>query len=393
MAQGAPRRLIGKTLVGTQIAAYIVLLYIAGLAVRSVRNLGAVDVGFDPRNLIVFRLLAGGPGEERRLPALYEDLHRAIDDIPGVRSTTFSAMPLLAHAQWSETVQPDGAREPRDVHFQAVRWNFFETLGVGVVAGRSLLPGDHDRAAPVAVINESMARQVFEEPRPIGRDLSVLTGLRARTRVEVVGVVRDVKYSTLAEAAPPTLYLSWAQIPPIPVTFEVRTVVEPVDLLPVMRKTIQKTAPDVAVINLKTQEQQISEVTARERVLATTTAVFSVVGLLLASLGIHGVVSYGVTERTREIGIRMALGARWTDVVRLVLRDLLIVMGAGAIAGVVLAAIAATAITRLLVGVSPVDPVNLVVSILALAAPAAAGAYGPARRAALLNPTEAVRGQ
>ena len=369
----------------------MVLLAAAGLAIRTVHNLTAIDVGFDPDHLLLFRVDAGsGQRDDTPRAAVYEDVAAAIDALPGVRSTTFSAVPLLARTQWSETVQADGGT-PTEVYFQSVRWNFVETFGIRVLSGRSLSRGDHARAAPVAMINESMAGQVFGNPRAVGRHFQVLTGPRRQARVEVVGIVSDTKYSSLEEEAPPIFYLPAAQLPPAAMTFAVRTAVEPLALVPSVREVVKRTAPGVAVLNVKTQDQQIADTIARPRALAAATTVFGAVALLLACIGIYGVVSHAVTQRTREFGIRMALGARTGDLVRLVLAQVLVVAATGGALGVVLAINGMKVISRLLFAVSPGDPLTLAAAFVALIAAAAAAAVGPAQRTARLSMMDALR--
>ena len=392
MPRNAWRGFAGRAFVVVQVAGCVVLLAAAGLALRTVRNLNAVDLGFDTHRLLLFRVDAGsGQRAENHRPSVYEEVAAAIDALPGVESSTFSAVPLLARTQWSETVQPDRGGTPKDAFFQAVRWTFFETHGIRLLSGRSLSRGDHARAAPVAVINELMARQVFGDPHPIGRHFQLLTGPRRNEPVEVVGIVKDTKYSSLEERAPPTFYLSWAQLPAMAMTFAVRTAVDPSGLAPLVRDVVKRAAPGVAVLNVKTQDQQIAETIARPRALAIATSVFSAVGLLLACLGIYGVVSHDVTQRTREMGIRIALGARQGDLFRLVLPEVLVVAVAGAVMGVVLAMNAVKLIASLLFEVSPGDPLTLAGAVVVLMTAATGAAIRPVQRAARLNVTDALR--
>ena len=392
MTRTAWRGFAGRAFVVVQVAGCVVLLAAAGLALRTVRNLNAIDLGFDAHRLLLFRVDAGsGQRAEKHRPSVYEEVAAAIDALPGVQSSTFSAVPLLARTQWSETVQPDRGGTPKDAYFQAVRWTFFETLGIRILSGRSLSPGDHARAAPVAVINEMMARQVFGDPQPIGRHFQLLTGPRRHVPVEVVGIVNDTKYSSLEESAPPTFYLPWAQLPAMAMTFAVRTAVEPSALAPLVRDVVKRAAPGVAVLNIKTQDQQIAETIARPRALAIATSIFSAVGLLLACLGIYGVVSHDVTQRTREMGIRVALGARRGDLFRLVLPEVLVVAVAGSVIGVVLAMNALRLIASLLFEVSPGDPLTLAAAVVVLMTAATVAAVRPVQRAARLNVTDALR--
>ncbi len=392
MTRQSWRGFAGRALVVLQVAGCIALLAATGLAIRTVRNLNAVDPGFDAHHLLLFRIDAGsGQRADSRPPSVYEDVAAAIDALPGVESGTFSAVPLLARTEWSETVQPDRGRAPKEAYFQAVRWNFFETLGIRTLSGRTLSRGDHARATPVAVINETMARQVFDDPHPVGRRFQLMTGPRRHTHVEVVGVVNDTKYARLEESAPPTFYLPWAQLPPMGMTFYIRTAIEPSGLTPLVREAVTRTAPGTAVLNVKTQEEQIAETMAKPRALAVATGVFSVVGLLLACLGIYGVVSHDVTQRTREIGIRVALGAGRVEVFRLVLAEVLVVAVTGSVIGVVLAVNALKLIASLLFEVTPADPFTLAASVVVLTTAATLAAVRPAQRAAGLNVTDALR--
>ena len=392
MTRNAWRGFAGRAFVVVQVAGCVVLLAAAGLALRTVRNLNAIDLGFDAHQLLLFRVDAGsGQRAEDHRPAVYEEVALAIAALPGVQSSTFSAVPLLARTQWSETVQPDRGGTPKDAYVQVVRWTFFETLGIRILSGRSLSRGDHARAAPVAVINEMMARQVFGDPHPIGRHFQLLTGPRRHVPVEVVGIVNDTKYSSLEQSAPPTLYLPWEQLPAMAMTFAVRTAVEPSGLAPLVRDLVKRAAPGVAVLNLKTQDQQIAETIARPRALAIATSVFSAVGLLLACLGIYGVVSHDVTQRTREMGIRVAMGARRGDLFRLVLREVLVVALAGGVIGVVVAMNALKLIASLLFEVGPGDPLTLAAAVVVLMTAATVAAARPVHRAARLNVTDALR--
>ena len=386
------RGFAGRALVVVQVAGCVMLLAAAGLALRTVRNLSAIDIGFDPDHLLVFRLDAGsGQRADDPRTEVYEDVAAALDALPGVQSTTFSAVPLLARAQWSETVQADEGGTPKEAYFQGVRWNFVETIGISVLSGRSLSRSDHARASPVAVINETMARQVFDDPRAVGRHFQLLTGPRRKVHVEVVGIVTDTKYSSLEEEPRPIFYLPSAQLPPMAMTFELRTAVEPSGLVPLVREAVKRTVPGVAVLNVKTQDQQIAETIARPRALAAATSVFSAVGLFLACFGIYGVVSHDVTRRTREIGIRIALGARTGDLLRLVLTEVLVVAATGGALGVVLAINGMKVISSLLFAVSPSDPLTLTAAFFVLIAAAAAAALRPAQRITRLSMMDALR--
>ena len=192
---GGQRALMARTLIGVQIAASLVLLVVAGLFVRTLYNYSQVDVGFDVRNLLVFQIdPRSSASASGTVGDAYERVVGAVEALPGVQSATLSAMPVVARSQWTETVQAERAGTAQDVHIQAVRWNFFETLGMPLVAGRSLQATDISGAPRVAVINAAMARQVFEDDAPLGRHFAFVNGPERNIPIQVVGVVRDAKY-------------------------------------------------------------------------------------------------------------------------------------------------------------------------------------------------------
>jgi predicted permease len=321
----------------------------------------------------------------------YERLVSGLQALPGVKSVTASAMPVLAHAEWAESVLPDGSGTARDAYIQSVRWNFFETMGIPLSSGRGLSRGDSSKAPRVAVINDTMAAQIFGDRHPIGRHFRFLTGRDRNVAIEVVGVVRDSKYSRLEQDAPPTVYLPHRQVPPGPMTFEVRTWTDPAAMMPLIRTELRRLDSRVAPIDLKTQRQQIAETIATPRGLAWLTGGFSVAGLVLACVGLYGMVSFDVARRTHEIGVRMAIGAERGDVIRLVLRETMIVVAIGSVAGVLLAVAAGRLVGHFLFGIEPGDPLSIGAAIFLLAGATALAGYLPARRASRLDPTEALR--
>ncbi len=391
-AGGVQRALMARTLIAVQIAASLVLLVVAGLFARTLYNYSRVDVGFDPSNMMVFQIDPGPPSDNpARAFDLYERLVGAIEEVPGVRSVTMSAMPVVAQSQWTDTVRADDAGSGRDVKVQAVRWNFFETMGIPLVAGRSLQPADIDGGLRVAVINAEMARQIFDEAFPVGRHFQFVNGPSRNVPIQVVGVVRDTKYSSLREAAPPIFFMPYTQVPPRRMTVEVRTAGDALALAAGVRAAIREVDSGLPLIALRTQEQQISDTIRGPRTFSLLTAVSGALGLLLASVGLYGVVSYDAKRRTNEIGVRMALGARRPDVVRLVMGQTLWVVTIGALLGLLLAASASRLVASQLFGVQPFDVSTLASAAALLVAVACLAGYVPARRAAQLDPTQALR--
>jgi len=390
---GSRRGLASKLLLGVQVALSVMLLASAGLLARTLHNFSKVDVGFDADNVLVFRVAPETPNPARAFD-LYDRLVSAIEGVPGVRSATHSMMPLVAASYDDATVQPDGAERQQDVFYQVVRWNFFETMGIPLVAGRTVNAADGPNAPRVAVINEKMAREVFGEPRPLGRHFQILQGTTRGAPIEVVGIVRDSAYQRLSDPLPPTLFVPHTQDIPAALrgmVVEVRTAADPLAFASAIRDAVRRVDPGLPLAQLKTERQVIAETIGRPRAFAALTAASAVVGLLLACVGLYGIVSYDAARRTTEIGIRIALGARQADVVRLVVRETMIVVAAGAAIGLLLASASSRLVATVLFGVQPGDPSTMAVAMLVMIAVASLAASVPARRASRLDPTVALR--
>jgi predicted permease len=389
---GLRRSRMVPVLIGAQMAASLVLLVAAGLFVRTLHNYSRVDVGFDSHNLLVFRLdPAPSEATTSKVFDMYEALVGAIEAVPGVRSATLSAMPVVAGDEWTGAVRADPAGDPRQIRIQAVRSNFFDTMAIPRLAGRAFLPTDTDQSPSVAIVNEEMARQVFGEAFPIGRHLRFLNGEERDTPIRVVGVVRDAKYASLAEETRPTMFRPYTQVPPRRMTVEVRADGDALALAASVRTAIRRVDPGLPLIGLQTQEQQMSETIRTQRVFALLTGIAGMIGLLLACVGLYGVISYDVRRRTNEIGVRVALGARQADVVQLIMQQTVWIVAGGAMLGVVSAAYTTQFIAGQLFGIRPLDPWTLASAVLVLAVVALVAGYLPARRAARLDPTLALR--
>jgi predicted permease len=389
---GGQRALAARTLIGVQIAASLMLLVVAGLFVRTLYNYSQVDVGFDVRNLLVFQIDPRSSGNgPRGTGDTFERVVDAIEALPGVQSATLSALPVVARSEWSDAVKTERADAPGWAHIQVVRWNFFETLGMPIIAGRSLQATDVSGAPRVAVINVAMARQIFEDDAPLGRQFAFVNGPERNVPIQVVGVVRDAKYSRLSEPAPATFFMPYTQVEPRRMTVEVRTAGDALAMTAAVRAAIRTVDPGLPLMRVRTQEEQIAETIREPRLFAALTAVAGAIGLLLACIGLYGVVSYDAKRRTSEIGVRMALGAQRSDVLRLVMGPTTWLVTIGAAAGLILAAAASRLLGRELFGVQPFDLSAMASATVLLVSVVSFAAFLPAQRAARLNPTHALR--
>ncbi|MEO7190971.1 MAG: ABC transporter permease [Vicinamibacterales bacterium] len=394
-AVALPRRgVVRRLLVAAQVTLSLVMLAAAAAFLQTLYNLARVDVGFVTDNLLLARISSAGPAADSRLTfQLYDEVLDKVRQVPGVRGATMSAVPPLAQAEWSAMVSADPATPGTDVYIQVVAPDFFQTMEIPMERGRDLSPSDREGAPRVAVVNEAMARTVFGSTDPIGREFQMLGDADRGVGVHVVGVVRNAAYARLQEAAPPTLYMPHRQLSPAPMTLEIRTAADPMTLVPAIRQAITRVDRSIVVSAVKSQAEQIQQTIARPRAFAAVTGACSIVGLALACLGLYGIVSFDVTRRTREIGIRMALGARQSEVIRFMLRDLALVVLIGVALGAVLSIAVTSAARGMFFGVAAGSPLATVVGVVVLTLAAGVAGYLPARRAASIDPTRALRDQ
>ena len=268
---------------------------------------------------------------------------------------------------------------------------YFATAGIPLLAGREFDRGDSARGARVAIVTESIARRFFPSQNPVGRHLGY-----DKLDTEVVGVVRDARSTSVRDEPTPMIYFPITQPPvfrPFPANLDVRVDGDAAQFVLPLRDTLRGAEPALIVDSVTPMSARFERDLARERLVAYLSSAFGLLALLLASLGLYGVLSYIVARRTREIGVRMALGARWTEVTGLVVRQALGVVGIGAAAGVVLAAGAGRLLSALLFGVSVADPTAYALAAAVILAVSVAAAYAPARRAALIDPVLALRSE
>jgi predicted permease len=388
------RTLLSKFLLVTQVAISLVLLIGAGLFLRTVNNLRSVDVGFNPQNLIIFRVnpLLNGY-DQTRVQTLYDEMTQRLAAIPGVRAVTMSNPPLLSGSVNTTSFVRQGKPAPEGqentVHRVRIAPNFFDALGIPVVRGRPFTERDNLAAPRVAMINEAAVQKFFAGEDPIGARFGNNPENSGQT--EIVGIVRDVKYNTLREPAPPTMYVPYSQSPLGNMAFEVRTAGEPTALMAAIREGVRQVDANMPIIDLTTQIDQIEQRFAQERVFARAYALFGGLALLVASIGLFGLMSYNVTRRTTEIGIRMALGAAQRTVLQMVMRESLLLVAIGVVIGAAAAAGAGRFVASLLFGLAPTDVVTTVAAIALMVGVSTFAGYLPARRASRLDPMLALR--
>jgi predicted permease len=382
----APRLRAGRVLVLVQVAVSVPLLVGAVLFLRTVHNLGSVALGFEPRNLVVFKMDPGLNGyDEARVKRLYEQVLDRLQTVPGVRSATLLENSLVSGWISNTRMTVDGG-EPASILMNRVGPGFFDTVGLPLVSGRGIGVQDRDGRAAVAVVNEAAVRKFFNGANPIGRQVTLGTDL-----VEIVGVARDSKYRGLKDAIEPTMFLPYLQSRNMSAMFVAVRGAGDGALAERIRSAVAEVDREVPVTDLKTQAQQIDETIGSERAFTTLLVFFGAFALLLASIGLHGVTSYAVARRTAEIGIRMALGAQRRTVVWLILRQVVWLAAGGLVIGIPAAAALSRAARAYLYGVEPTDPVSMAAGATVLFLIAVIAGFIPARRASRLDPLVALR--
>lgn len=382
-------------LVAVEVALTLVLAVGAGLLLKSLVNLGRVDLGFDSANLVAVRIATTPqiPFEDdvRRI-AFYDTMLEAVRAVPGVESVAASAsVPLgrtlvFPYRLEGETQFGDAP----DAAYSAVSAGFFRQMRIPLLAGREFDERDRAGGAQVAVISDAMRRRHFEGTDPIGKRLTVNYRGDALT-FEVVGVAGDVKQWEIVEDAMPEIYVPQAQFPWLDATFMVRTKGDPASVIPAVQGAIRSVDRQQAGIGATTLDRMVADTTARPRFLTVLLGSFAALALLLAAIGIFGVMSYTVAQRTREIGIRMALGAQRGAVVRMIVGRAMLLVAAGIVPGLVCAYLLAQLMSALLFGVGALDPIVLVTTPIVLGFVALLACLLPARSAAAVDPITALR--
>jgi len=376
---------LGRTLVVAQMAVSLVLLVGAGLFVRTLRNLAGVETGFVAEGVHLFKVHTMASGKTGSLDLSRRLLER-FEALPGVRAVGVSAHQLVGDTTDRTRVTIEGRESASGgdefAHMNRVGGDFFPVLGIPMRAGRAIGPQDDVGAPPAMVINEAFGRVYFPEQDPVGRRVN---------GAEVVGVTADTRYGALRDPPPPTMFVPAFQQAEGSFCFQVRTSPSSGALAPLLRQAVREVAPTAALYDFTTPREQVERSLSRERLLAGLTSSFGALTLLLASLGLYGLMAYAMRRRTREIGVRMALGARPTDVLRMALGSGLRLVLTGAALGVAGALALTRLTTTVLYGVTPSDPLTIAAAVLLLAGVTLLACWLPARRAAHVDPAAALR--
>jgi len=388
-----------KALVAVQIAISLVLLIACGLFVRTLINLERERIGYDPTNLILARMdpvTAGYKGDDLGRRVL--ELSHRLAALPRVKTVTFSENGLFSGTESGTEVYPDNGFKPatdddRDARFDQAGPGYFAGVGIPIVLGRDFSERDAAGAPRVIVINETMAKFYFPNQNPVGHHISVEHP--TKTSLEIVGVARDAQDHDLRDKPLRRFYVSYLQ--PIDgittVNFEIRADGPPGSLFESIRQETARFDPKLPIQSLKPAQTLVDDSIATERLVAQLSTFFGGLALVLAAIGLYGVMSYSVARRTGEIGVRMALGASQRSVGLMILREITVLVGIGSAIGAAGALGLGRFVESLMFDLAPRDPITLVAAIVVLLAVALVSGYVPARRAARIDPIAALRAE
>jgi predicted permease len=366
------------------------LLIGAGLLLRTLQNLQQADLGYAKERVIQVRadVQMGGYDEQRRVP-LFQRLLERVRAAPGVIAASYSKSGLFLGSRSSGHVEVEGYTQQADGGAWSV-WDhigpdYFSTLGIPLLRGREVTERDQSSSNRVCVINEAFAKRYFADRNPVGMHVD---------KYEIVGVARNSRTRNVREDIEPRFYVPAAQptdVPPRFITFVARTAAEPSSVLAGVRRAILSEDPNLPITAASALTELVNKQMAQDQLLARLSMAFGIVALLLAAMGLHGVLSYGVARRTNEIGIRKALGAPHGAVMAMILRETGLLLVVGLVAGVALSAVAVRLITSRLYGLAPTDPLAFAVAIAVLTGVALVAAWLPAYRASRVDPLVALR--
>jgi putative ABC transport system permease protein len=394
-SEGRERFTLRRALVVAQVALSLVLLVGAIFFGRSLRNLMTLDPGFRPAGVIAASVdsrRAGIVPERRR--AVFESIVERVRGVPGVRSVAETFITPLSGSGWNDRIVIDAKRQDGIVNFNAAGPDYFRTLGTRVIAGREFTPHDTPASPMVAIVNELFVKRYMPGGNPIGRvfHFEDVPGGPPSARYQIVGVVADAKYRTMREEMSAIAYLAASQQPPEDPGFEllVHTTIDPATVTPAITQALREVHPAMSV-SFQMLDDLLKNSVTSERLMAALSGFFGGLAVLIATIGLYGVMSYMVARRRMEIGIRMALGADRSAVVRMVIGDASRLLALGLVLGSLLAVAGARSATSLLYGLAPWDLTTLATGAIALGVVALIASWWPAHRASRVPPTTALR--
>jgi putative ABC transport system permease protein len=360
-------------------------------------NLMSVDLGIETQNVITFRVSPELNGyKPAQSHALFERMESELAGIPGVKSVTSALVPLIGGSRWGNSLTVDGySRDPQaDTHslFNMVGAGYLGKFGIPLVYGREFTENEVLSANKVAVVSQRFAKHFFGDQNPVGRRFGIGGGKDVKLEYEIIGVARDAHYSGVKDEPPRLYYTPWRQSDDAgSLSFYVRTALPPENVMPEVRRVMRGLDADLPLEGLRTMQEQISRNIRNDRLVLILSASFAVLATLLAMLGLYGVMAYSVTRRTREIGIRLALGARTVTIRGMVMKEVLVILVIGLALGVPAAIGLSRYAESQLYGVKSFDLVVLAGATLALGLAALVASYVPARRAMRVDPMVALR--
>jgi predicted permease len=398
LAGGRTARRFRTVLATAQIALAMALLMSAGLFVKSLWKVKRVDLGVRVENLLTFSVTPGQSGYDSvRTRALFTRIEEELRALPGASAVTSAMVPLISGSNWNNSIKVEGfkAEEGSNANnssLNAVGAGFFRAIGVPVLTGREFTEADAQGAPKVAVVNEAFAKHFNLGPNPVGKRMAQGSADTIPLDIEIVGLVRDMKYSNVKGNIPPVFFTPHRQTRRLQTMYYyVRTASDPASMLHTMSSVVQRLDPMLPVEDLRTMPEQIRLETFEDRMISTLAASFALLATLLASIGLYGVLAYSVAQRTREIGVRMALGADAGEVRMLVLRQVGVMVAIGAVIGLAGAFGLSKAAQSMLYEMSGADPLVMTASTVFLALVALSAGFVPASRASRVDPIQALR--
>jgi putative ABC transport system permease protein len=400
-AGGSKGNRIRGLLVIAEVAVSFVLLIGAGLLINSFLHLRNLDPGFRSDHLLTMKLNLSEvkyPDRERRA-AFFDEVMRRVHQLPGVQSAAVAGNLPLTYNGDSMSISVEGVPDPPpdqhpDVIFRAIGPGYFATMGIPIVRGRDFTDQDNGDSKDVVIISEKTAQQFWPGQDPIGKRLKPGLSTSSSPWREVIGIVKDVRQNDFVASPKRQMYFTYRQLKNIAANaLVVRTSIEPMSLAIPVRNAIWSVDKDQTVADIDTMDHIVAKAVARQRFSMLLLGLFAALALLLASIGIYGVMSYSVAQRTREIGIRIALGARRVDVLQMTVKQALKLVGAGMIIGLAAAFLLTRALASLLFGISATDPITFIGISVVLLAVAILASYVPALRATRVDPITALRAQ